>query len=118
MTMVAPRHDDAQLPEARAQRLAPWEIRRPGNQHDLINLRAGLEELKGTFQNRSSIDLHEHIVEGSTHPRSLPSGHDDGGRAHRLGSARPRTRAASQSPIMSVISASLAVTRARASARG
>src|ERR1700694_3358614 len=117
MTLVATGHDRRQLLEALAERLASREICLPSDQHDMINTWVGLEELKRALEDGSPVDLHEHLVDGSTHSRPLPSGHDDGGGPHRTGSARTRTRAAWQSPIMSLTSASPPAIRARASAR-
>src|SRR2546421_6166376 len=115
MSQVATGYDRAQLCQARAQRLASCEIRRPRHQNDLIDPRVGLEELKGPFQNGSSVALHEDLVDAAPHSCPLTPGHNDGGAPHRCASTRTRRCAASQKPIMSVIWACPPATRAWAS---
>src|SRR5437870_4277934 len=115
MSQVATGYDRAQLCQARAQRLASCEIRRPRHQNDLINPRVGLEELKGPFQNGSSVDLHEDLVDAGPHSCPLTSGNNGGGGPHRSASTRTRRCAASQRPILSVIWACPPATRAWAS---
>src|SRR5438132_7081918 len=115
MSHVATGHDPVQLREARAKRLASRQIRLAGDQHDPMNARVGLEEVKRVLEDGSPGNLHEDLVDASPHSRPQASGHDDRGSAHCAASARTRRRATSQSPIMSVIRASLPASRLRAS---
>src|SRR3989442_7287783 len=97
------------------KRLALEQMRLAGDQHDLMNASVGLEEVKRVLEDGSPCNLREDLVDASPHSRPQSCGHDDRGSAHCDGSARTRTCATSQSPIMSVIRASLPATRLRAS---
>src|SRR6184192_4158242 len=118
MTHVATGHDRVQLRKARTKRLASRQIPLAGNQHDLMNARVGLEEVKRVLDDRSLGYLHEDLVDASPHSRPQSSGHNDRGSAHCAGSVRTRICATSQSPIMSVIRASLPARWLRASTSG
>src|SRR2546430_7686390 len=117
MSHVATDHDPVQLREARAKRLASRQIRLAGDQNDPMNARVGLEEVKRVLWDGSLGNLHEDLVDASPHSRPQSSGHDDRGSAHGAARARTRSCATSQSPIMSVIRASLPPIRLRASTR-